>query len=180
MNIRDNKGINLISLTITIIILLVITGAMIYNTKNEISMKEINDLKNDIQVLDAKVDDYYLKYGELPELCSYCNSKSDFINLIYNKATSNGASLNKEVNEDDGKDYYVIDLEKLGGFTLNYGYDNEGEYFDIKEKDNGPSVTLKEGTSEPIQSQIYVINAKTHKIYFPHGIIVDNVMYYTF
>lgn len=176
MNIRDNKGINLISLTITIIILLVITGAMIYNTKNQISAKEINALKNDIQVLNAKVDEYYLKYGELPELCNYAN-ETVFYNLIYDKANEKGATLDKEINADDGRNYSVIDLEKLGGLTLNYGYDKDGEYFDLK---NNAGITKKEGSDTPKESQIYVINTKTHQIYFPHGIFVDNIMYYTF
>ena len=31
-----------------------------------------------------------------------------------------------------------------------------------------------------VEDEIYVINTTTHQIYFPHGIVVDNIMYYTF
>lgn len=169
MDIRNNKGINLISLTVTVIILLIITGAMIFNTKNQLGMKEINALKIDIELLNSRIDDYYLKYGELPELCSYINSKSQFNNLLYDRANEKGATLNSGINEDDGREYVVIDLEKLGGITLNYGYDKNGEYF-----------TIKQNKVVTNQDEIYVINKKTHQIYFPHGIVVDKIMYYTF
>ena len=76
------------------------------------------------------------------------------------------------VNPNDGDEYIVIDLEKLDGITLHYGYDKDGEYFTLK---NNKSVN-----QNAIEDEIYVINTKTHQIYFPHGIFVDNVMYYTF
>ena len=78
------------------------------------------------------------------------------------------------INPNDGDEYIVIDLEKLDGITLHYGYDKDGEYFTIKR--------TKQVTQEidKMEDEIYVINTKTHQIYFPHGIFVDDVMYYTF
>ena len=180
MNIRDNKGVNLISLTITIIVLLIITGAMIFNTKNQLANQEISSLKTDIETLNARVDEYYLTYGELPILCEYTNKRSFFEEKIYRIANdeSNAAILNNQINDNDGDEYAVIDLEKLGGITLHYGYDKNGQYFDVKtqngvtQKDVGDSIII------PDEDQIYVINTTTHQIYFPHGIFFDNIMYY--
>ena len=59
----NNKGITLVSLVVTVIIILILTGAMIFNTKNQLQMRGIQNLSNDIESLNAKVDDYYLKYG---------------------------------------------------------------------------------------------------------------------
>ena len=178
INIRDNKGINLISLTVTVIILLIITGAMIFNTKNQISMRQIDGLKTDIELLNSKVDEYYLKYGELPILCDYTSnklanfkSKDNFYDMIVQKAHGRGCTLGAELNQNDGNNYAVIDLERLGGITLTYGY--EDEYTTIK---NAKQIN----TQGYIEDTIYVINTKSHQIYFPHGIFVDNVMYYTF
>ena len=176
MNIRDNRGINLISLTVTIIILLVITGAMIFNTKNQISAKEINALRNDIELLSAKIDDYYLKYGELPELCYYSNKKN-FREGLFVRADAKGATLNSEVNPNDGDEYVVIELEKLEGLTLNYGYEKNGEYFTIKQS---RKVNNFANNPDKIEDEIFVINTKTHQVYFPHGIFAEGVMYYTF
>ena len=41
-------------------------------------------------------------------------------------------SFNTEINKNDGDEYIVIDLEKLEGLTLTYGYDDE--YKKVKEE----------------------------------------------
>lgn len=174
MDLKDNKGVTLISLTVTIIILLIITGAMIFNTKNQINMQKVNKLNIDLQLLNSKVDDYYLKYGELPILCEYAD-KATFRNILFKLASGRGADLNCELNPNDGSIYAVIDIEKLGGINLNYGYEQNGEYFKIKQKGSVTNEANKE-----YEDQIYVINTKTHQIYYPHGIFADDLMYYTF
>lgn len=185
MNIKNNKGLTLISLILTVIIILIITAAMIYNTQNQLQMKSIHNLSNDIETLNAKVDEYYLKYGELPKLCDYTEernvklkNKNDFEILIKNtKAGERKAILNTELNEHDNNEYIVIDLEKLGNLTLTYGYDTEY----MKVKKDGTVFNPPPGkTDDEIEDEIYVINTKTHQIYFPHGIFVDDIMYYTF
>ena len=39
---------------------------------------------------------------------------------------------------------------------------------------------LKNNSNNEVETEIYIINTKTHQIYFPHGIFADNVMYITF
>lgn len=129
-NIRNNKGITIISLILTTIVILILTGAMIYNTKNQLEMKKLQNLFIDIENLNSKIDEYYLKYGELPILCDYTssqyvnfNSKDFFIDMLETKARAQEADINIGVNNNDGDEYGVIDLEKLGSFSLNFGYD---------------------------------------------------------
>ena len=172
MNVKENKGITLISLTVTIIILLIITGAIIFNTNNQIAAQKVNKLHLDLQQLNSKVDEYYLKYGELPILCDYMNIQN-FRNLLNTLSSGRGATLNGDINpNDEGGTYKVIDLEKLGGITLYYGYEENGEYFTIK-ANNGVNINKYEDS-------IYVINTRSHQIYFPHGVFADNIMYVTF
>ena len=185
MNIKENRGLTLVSLILTVIIILIITAAMIYNTKNQLQMRTIQNLKNDIETLNAKVDEYYLKYGELPKLSNYTYpndenvsdpvNKEDFQAILLTKASGRNASLNGSINPNDGDEYIVIDVEKLGNITLTYGYDDE--YMHIKQVGN-----VVEYDEDPliVESELYVINTKTHQIYFPHGIFVDDVMYFTF
>ena len=183
MNYKDNKGLTLVSLILTVIIILILTSAMIYNTKNQLAMRTIQNLSNDIETLNAKVDEYYLKYGELPKLCDYTSeeniklrSRSDFINSMEFRANEQNAALNNEVNPKDSDQYIVIDLEKLGALTLTYGYDEE--YTTVKQSKK----IMNDG--EHVEDELFVINVKTHQIYFPHGIFVENgnskIMYYTF
>ena len=177
---KNSKGITLISLILTVIVILIITSALIFNTQDQIQMRKIQSLSIDIENLNAKVDDYYLKYGELPKLCNYTSdeivnfkTKLDFEKSLQEKAELQDAKLNSVLNTKDGDEYIVIDLEKLDGLTLNYGYDTEYEHL----KDMGG---VLDGNGDTIEDEIFVINTKTHQIYFPHGIFVDNIMYYTF
>ena len=180
----NNKGITLVSLVVTVIIILILTGAMIFNTKNQLQMRGIQNLSNDIESLNAKVDDYYLKYGELPKLCDYTSNdtinfknKTHFITSLNEKAQTHNARLNTEVNENDGDEYIVIDLEKLEGLTLTYGYDDQYKYLKDKKE-------VVEYNGDEIEDEIFVINTRSHQIYFPHGVFVDygehKIMYYTF
>ena len=183
MDIKSNKGLTLISLVLTVIVILIITAAMIYNTKNQIQMKSVQNLSNDIEILNAKVDEYYLKYGELPKLSNYTypnddrvedpKNRRDFKRILETNANARDSELNTDLNPNDGDEYIVIDLEKLDKVTLTYGYDTE--YRHVKETGE-----VVDNQDDPVETEVYVINTKSHQIYFPHGIFVDNIMYYTF
>ena len=180
----NNKGVTLISLILTVIIILILTSAMIFNTKNQLQMRSIQNLSIDIEKINAKVDEYYLKYGELPKLCNYTsatntalNKKEDLQNKINEAAINNKSEIQKGLNVNDSDEYIVIDLEKLGNLSLNYGYDEE--YKNLKNNIVTENDDIMKNDDE-IETEIYIINTKTHQIYFPHGIFVDNVMYITF
>ncbi len=168
MKLKEEKGITLISLALTIILLLIITSVVIYNSTNYVTMKKLNDLYIDIEAISSKVDEYYLKYGELPILCKYVN-KEKLKELINNIEKDREVSKKGDLNPDDGEEeYYVIDLEKLDGLSLTYGYDDE--YKNIRNN--------KHITESKVEDKIFIINSVTHQIYFPHGIFVDGYMYY--
>jgi len=128
---KNNKGLTIISLIITSIVIMIISSAMIFNTKNQIQLKKTQSLCLDIENLNSKIDDYYLKYGELPILCKYTDktkyqnlkNREDFEIIINDKADFQKAEVNIGVNVKDGDDYAVIDLEKLDSLSLNLGYD---------------------------------------------------------
>ena len=147
-------------------------------------MRSVQNLSIDIEKLNSKVDEYYLKYGELPKLCNYTsdtnivlNNKEDLLNKINESAINNRSELKNGLNTNDSDEYIVIDLEKLGSLSLNYGYDEE--YKSLKNSGVTENDDIMKNDDE-IETEIYIINAKTHQIYFPHGIFVDNVMYITF
>ena len=78
-------------------------------------------------------------------------------------------TLNMPLNANDGDEYSVIDVEKFDGLTLNYGYEKNGDFFKAKRK-----------KSVDFETEFYIINNKTHQIYFPRGIFIKDTMYYTF
>ena len=101
---RKNKGITLITLTVAICILIIILSVLVYNAQNGIKMRNLKMMQNDIEVLNDKIDAYYVKYGALPIEYRYTNIKF-------------------EPQENDSGEYYVIDINALDGITLNYGED---------------------------------------------------------
>lgn len=148
INVKSDKAITMITLIIAILIMLVISSTLIYNMKMGIESRTLNNLYSDIQVLKDKTDLYYSKYGTLPILkTSYTNVKDI-----------------KSINENDGEQYYIIDLESLENLTLNYGKGYE---------------ELKQGKPVSEIVDIYVVNEQSHNIYYIKGITLDGKTYHT-
>ena len=108
MKIKSNKGVTLIVLTIMVVVLLIITGMLIYGSKSQIRTKKLNELYDDIEILNSKVSEYYLKNGSIPlvdENTPYITNTSegkDFENLL----KANGANeISFNVNDDENYMY---------------------------------------------------------------------------
>ena len=143
------KGITLITLVVAVSIMIIISGMLIYNAKSGIKMRNLKMMQNDIDLLDNKVDSYYVKYGALPAEIEYNVTPLSFESV-------------KSPNDNDK--YYVLDLKAFEGLTLNYGADFNKT--DIE-------------TNVANYTDLYVINEQSHHIYYVRGIEMDGVMYYT-
>ena len=152
-NIKKQNGISLIALTTTILVLAVITSILTYNAKNSVEIRKYKNLENDINLLQSKVEMYYLKNNELPIFK---------VNNVAVKYTSNPSFRTpKQSNDNDN----VIDLSNITGITLNYGMDF------YNKTSNGSNInTLKD---------LYVINEQSHRIYYVAGVTANNKIYYT-
>ena len=154
--IKKENGVTLIALSIAVIIILTITGMIIYSARDNIYIRNLTNMQNDIANLRDKVADYYAEYGDIPAKTEY----PDIGNL--QSAGIIGAN-------DTGK-FLIIELEYLSGLTLNYGEDYE------KYKD-GNYTNLTDLTD------IYIINETSHNIFYVEGIRVrendTTKMYYT-
>lgn len=147
---KNQKGVTLVSLIITIIIILIITSATVYTSTNRFKINNISKMYNDIELLNDKIATYYLKFGGLPIIKNTEN--------IPIKYTFSELNFDKNINDDDN--YYIIDLEAIGNITLNYG---------------------KEGfTNQNASDDVYIINNKTHTVYYVKGIeYTDGKMYHS-
>ena len=141
---KQEKGISMVSLVITIIILLILTNVMIYNARDNLYIKSLADLYNDIEILNSKVSEYYEIYGKIPANIEYTNINS----------LSNIISKNNDI----GK-FYVIDLESMQGITLNYGIDYEIIKNNIENINN--------------YEDIYIINENSHNIFYVRGVSIE-------
>ena len=154
VKIKQEKGITMTALVITVITLLILTGTMIYNTQGSININKLTNFYNDLELLRDKISTYYNEYGKLPAKIKYTN-------------TSRLSSVLSTQN--DTGDFYVIDLEAMPGITLNYGKD----YEKVK---NYP-------TNANSYTDLYIINENSHNIFYAKGLEIkedDTVKtYYT-
>lgn len=152
--IKQEKGVTLSILVITIIVLLILTSTLIYNAKGSIHIQNTTKLYNDLELLREKVSEYYNEYGEIPGKIEYKN-----IGNLSNVLSKNN---------DTGK-FYVIDLEAMKGISLNYGKD----YENIKNNPNNANS----------YTDIYIINENSHNIFYVNGVTITkddtSTTYYT-
>lgn len=154
MKLKDNKGINMITLSIAVILMIIITSVLVYNAKDGTKVKSLNNLYNDIEQLNNKVSSYYLEHGDIPKGVEYTNT--GFIDNLEN--------TDPQKNPNNAGSYYVINLSALEGVSLNYGRD-------YSQSSSAENVNTLE--------DLYIINEVSHTIYYPRGIRIENKTYYT-
>lgn len=110
--IKNNKGITLISLVATVIIILILSTIVVVNINTGEDFKNYKKMCADIDLLKDQILIYYNKYGVIPKE-----------NTVINASSIPEA-------EDETGNFYIIDLEKLSNLTLNYGAgeDNDDVY----------------------------------------------------
>ena len=153
--LKGNKGINLISLTIAVAVIMILTGIIIVNTTSNLKSNKLRNMQADIENLRDKVSNYYSRYGEIPADRSIEYTNISHINSI-SEAVDTGA-------------FYVIDLSAMENITLNYGKD----YEKIR---NGEATTEEEINK---LTDLYIINADSHNIFYVEGIELDGETFYT-
>ncbi len=142
--IKKQKGITMVSLVITVIILLILTNVLIYNAKDSIYINSLTNLYNDIELLDSKISEYYEEKGKIPAKIKYTNISN----------LSNVISKNNDTGE-----FYVIDLQEMQGITLNYGKDYE---------------KIKNDTENANKyTDVYIINKNSHNIFYVQGVSIE-------
>ncbi len=153
--LKNAKGISLISLAITVIILIILTNAIVYNIRDNLRIKNLENMQNDIANLKDKISNYYAQNGKIPASLEFTDS--DAINAIKKTGV-----ISEKV--DTGK-FFVIDLSAIDNLTLNYGKE-----FEIvkKNKDSVNSCT-----------DLYIINEDSHNIFYVAGIKIENDIFYT-
>lgn len=153
----QNKGITMISVTIIVIVILILTGVLIYDARDSLKVTKLQSMQSDIQNLRDKINNYYSEYGQIPARIKYTNT--DNIGKIM---TTGVISPNI-----DTGDFYIIELSSLENLTLNYGEDYK----------NITSTTTESEASQ--YEDIYIINETSQNIFYVEGIQVDGEWFYT-
>lgn len=101
IKIKTKKGVTLVSLVMTIIILSILSTITITTIKSSNNVAPYNKMIADINLLEDKILIYYNKNGEVPKKDNTYST--------------------------EGTTYYEIDLSKLENVTLNFGTDESDE-----------------------------------------------------
>ena len=153
----QNKGITMISVTIIVIVILILTGVLIYDARDSLKVTKLQSMQSDIQNLRDKISNYYAQYGQIPARIKYTNTDN------IGKIMTTGVISPKI----DTGDFYIIELSSLENLTLNYGEDYK-------------NITNATTESEASQYEdIYIINEISQNIFYVEGIQVDGEWFYT-
>ena len=165
MNLRNRRGVTMISLVVTVVVMIIVTTSIIYRTKSQVNLQKYDALQNDITAINNAVEEYYLKYGDIPVICEYVQARENLETIISNNYNKNGIKDTIELDSNDSGPYYVLNLGMLDNLTLNFGED----YKIINE--NSQNVTQYE--------DVYIINKASHRVYYPKCVESNDKLYYT-
>lgn len=150
INVKSNKGITMVSLIITIVVLFIVSSMTIYTSMDRFEVNKLKKMQNDIELLSDGVANYYLKYNAIPVV----RDKDTNAKIEYNYT-----DITFNTNKDDDGAYYIVDLSAMQGISLNYG------------KEGFENINLS--------NDVYIINEKSHHIYYVKGVELDGNMYHT-
>ena len=103
--LKSEKGITLITIMVTIVILAILAGIAIRNVDLGTDIRNYNFMCADIELLESKILTYYNNNGIIP--------KGDLV--------TSPELGGQESSRDAGGNYYKVDISKLTNVTLNYG-----------------------------------------------------------
>ena len=149
--IKSERGISLVSLVITIVVIIILANVIIYNVRDDLKLGNLTEMQNDIETLRDKVSSYYTQNGKIPASIEYTNISHIEEAGVISQAIDTGKFL-------------VIDLSALENLTLNNGKDFE----QVKENpENANNYT-----------DLYIINETSHNIFYVKGITIDDDTFY--
>ena len=147
--IKNSKGITLVSLMITIVLMLIISSITISVSMDRFEINDYNKMINDLKLLEDKVSNYYLKYNAIPIVRDKDNNP-----ILYDNT-----KITFDTNKNDNGVYYILDLSAMEGISLNYG---ETGFKNINSSDD-----------------VYIINEKSHQIYYVKGVELKGTTYHS-
>ena len=59
--VNNQKGVSLVTLTITVIVILILTGIVLYNVKDNLGVQKLKSMQADIENLRDNIEIYQLK-----------------------------------------------------------------------------------------------------------------------
>ncbi len=100
---KKNKGVTLVILVITIVIMAILLATVVYNAQKRNKMSKLDYLYTDLTILEGKYKTLYQQNSYIP------------VEEIYSGETS---QFEAQKNQNDNENYYVVDISKLSNVSL--------------------------------------------------------------
>ena len=146
--LKENKGITLVALVITIVVMLIIASIAVYTGKDTIKEAQLEELKTNMLLIEAKakglVEEVNFKIGlTKPEDEGYQTKKDSAEQEVYVE----GAKLEKATNISAPSSIPVSECYEVTSEAMNeWGLDNieleEGEYYLVQFDDVNATVEV--------------------------------------
>ena len=148
MKMHKKSGVTVVALSIAVAVLAILTAAAIINIDNIIPTARKAKIAEEFSLIEEKVKEYYLAYGNYPVLNDTAYTKSEVVDL---NTTGKSDSLEAEItkNGDDNSIFFLVDLRKLRLTTFKYGN----------------NVTVDD---------VYVVADLTGTVYYPKGVTLNS------
>ena len=158
--IKNEKGVTLIILIITVVILALISIPIIVNTTDISELQEYTYFKADIDKLREAIETTYADMDDLSSIGPVYTGDFSFLDNIQGN--------DQVANPNDGNIYYVISLTNLNSYmnaqiSLRYGEGNKQETYDGNEYSG---------------TDVYIINEQSKTIYYVNGVEYKGITYY--
>ena len=174
---KDEKGITLMLLVITIIVLTLISIPVIVNFKSVKEMNRYTLFKADMDSLNEAIE---LAYKDTNDLSSIGPKMAAQSGYTESQEFQNVISENGNI----GSDMYLISLDNLNSklvegakISLNYGDLNKNYTSNPKYNE---SANLFTETGEITDEDAYVVDQRSKTVYYLKGITYNSKKYYTF
>ena len=158
--IKKEKGVTLLILVITVVILALISIPIIVNTTDVSELQKYTYFKSDIDKLRETIETTYADMDDLSTIGPVYTGDYSFLDKVQGN--------DQVLNPNDGNIYYVISLSNLNSYinaqvSLKYGSGNKKENYNNNEYSG---------------SDAYIINEQSKTIYYTSGVEYKGITYY--
>ena len=158
--IKNEKGVTLLILVITVVILALISIPIIINTTDISELQRYTYFKSDIDKLRESIETTYADMSDLSSIGPIYTGNLSFLDEVQGS--------DRVANPNDGNVYYVISLDNLNSYmnaqiSLRYGTGNKEETYENNEYSG---------------TDAYIINEQSKTIYYTSGVEYKGIRYY--
>ena len=151
---NKKRGVTILVLVITIIVLAILAGASIKGVSNVLDKANKQNFVTELKTLQDKTKEYYITFGELP----VDKTKSYTVQQLFDLYTDEIElkSIKNEVNKNSDNEavFYKLDLNEL----------------EVETEKRGKSATSKD---------IFVVSSYNYNVYYLQGEVIEDKVHFS-